>query len=194
MSETNNYQPAPTDEERTSFTEPRRQLAIEEDIPRANWWVALVFIPSGLIVGAVMLVVGTIILNAVVGVFPAGAAQIYPFAAFCVFGVWLSGKVFRRRPRWWSYVIVALVTILSNVNCQVTAASGSASPECQQHLSFTKVRLAGDHFEDGAVEAQDIDLALGVGAEGGYGGLVVFGAFGGYGFDGGAAGLGVFGA
>ncbi len=119
LSETNDHRPTPPDEERSFFTEPRRHLTVEEDIPRANPWVTLAFVPAGLIAGMVILVIFTFIFSTVIGGFPVGAAQIYPFAAFCVFGVWLSGKVFRRRPRWWSYVIVAVVAILANVNCQV---------------------------------------------------------------------------
>ena len=88
-------------------------------MPRANPWVALAFILPGLVAGMVIMLILTNIFNMLTGVFPLGAAQIYPFAACCVFGVWLSGKVFRRRPRWWSYVIVAVVAILANANCLV---------------------------------------------------------------------------
>ncbi len=115
MNETNDHRPTPPDEERSLFTEPRRQLAFKEDIPRANPWVTLAFIPAGLMAGITIVV----IVSTVIGGFPVGAAQVFLFAASCVFGVWFIGKVFRRRPRWWSYVIVAVVAILANVNCHI---------------------------------------------------------------------------
>lgn len=88
-------------------------------MPRANPWVTLAFVPAGLITGMVILFIFTFTFSTVIGGIPVGAAQIYPFAAFCVFGVWIVGKVFRRSPRWWSYVIVGVVAIIGNVNCQV---------------------------------------------------------------------------
>ena len=94
-------------------------MTLKDDTPPANPCVALAFVPVGLIIGWVILIISTFIFNVVTGLLLVNQAQIYPFAAFCVFGVWLSGKVGRRRPRWWSYVIVAVVAILANASCQL---------------------------------------------------------------------------
>ena len=106
-------------EVRSYFSQERRPLTPMETTPAANPLTALAYVFSGLLVGMVMLVVFTIITSTTTGGFPVGAAQLYPFAAFCMFGVWCSGKVLHRRPRWYSYVIVAIVAMATNANCQI---------------------------------------------------------------------------
>ena len=89
------------------------------DAPNVGSPASLAMAICGVFLGTVALVLFAILARHIAGVYTVGAAQLYPYIAFCAAGAWVTGFAFRRKPRWWSYVAAGLIGAAANLTCLI---------------------------------------------------------------------------